>query len=274
MVSCGELPVEQGRLRSGACEDEGRCVCVRHAARQRAGGRCVVAMQEEGSKWTGLESICQCLPAAVWTWSCAFSFIPSLVEGCVWILYRGSRYCWGLMPVAPLCAASFGMGYFRARRILWLLSFAGGFLFPRNERAASGLGGSWGMMLGSLCFRLPSWLQLSPVKGITSPPGLLPDGAPVLERGSSCCVPKEWKVGGLYWEFVGELGVETSCSGLCKALSVPLSSCLHRVERVPAFMPVSTQEEQSSPRRGVLLLGRVTFAWCVCSWCWSLGRFL
>lgn len=69
------------------------------------------------------------------------------------------------------------------------------------------------------------------------------------ELGSSCCVLEEQKVGGPRWDFVAELGIEMSRSGACKALSLPSSSRRCRVERAPASATVSTQEEQSSPRR-------------------------
>ena len=69
------------------------------------------------------------------------------------------------------------------------------------------------------------------------------------ELGSSCRVLEEQKVGGLRREFVAELGIETSRSGACKASSLPSSSRPCRVERAPASVPVSTQEEQRSPRR-------------------------
>ena len=76
--------------------------------------------------------------------------------------------CWGPAPpclashaVSASCAAagrallfyfasSLGMRCPRSRRILWLLSFADGFLLPRSGRAASGLGDGQGVMLASL----------------------------------------------------------------------------------------------------------------------------
>lgn len=76
----------------------------------------------------------------------------------------------------------------------------------------------------------------------------------VLEVGISCCVLEEWKVGVPCQEFVAELGIEMSHSGTCKASFLSSFSRPCCAESAPASVPGSPEEEQSSPRRGVLSL--------------------
>lgn len=76
----------------------------------------------------------------------------------------------------------------------------------------------------------------------------------MLEEGSSCCMLEKRKVGYTCQEFMAELGIEMSHSSTCKALFFSSFSHPCCVESAPTSVPGSPEEEQSSPRRGVLSL--------------------